>query len=143
MTLLGSGAILTEVVKSAQLLAAQGVAVNVFSITSWIELARDGQTCGAQGGLAGASPDAGAGASSNASHLTPYVAQQLLNSAGPMIAVTNYARDVPESIRACLPAGHSYVTMGTDGFGRSDTLAALRGSSGWMPPALNGRLWRN
>jgi pyruvate dehydrogenase E1 component len=47
-----------------------------------------------------------------------------------IIAATDYVRAVPESIRAYLPAGHSYVTLGTDGFGRSDTLAALRGFFG-------------
>ena len=44
VTLLGSGAILTEVVKAAELLAAQGVDVSVYSVTSWSELARDGRT---------------------------------------------------------------------------------------------------
>jgi len=39
-------------------------------------------------------------------------------------------RAVPESIRAFLPAGRSYLTLGTDGFGRSDTRAALRGFFG-------------
>ncbi|MNG40709.1 Pyruvate dehydrogenase E1 component [compost metagenome] len=43
-----------------------------------------------------------------------------------MIAATDYVRAVPESIRAFLPAGRPYRTLGTDGFGRSDTRAALR-----------------
>jgi pyruvate dehydrogenase E1 component len=50
----------------------------------------------------------------------------LHNSAGPIIAATDYVRAVPESIRAYLPPGRTYVTLGTDGFGRSDTRAALR-----------------
>ena len=45
---------------------------------------------------------------------------------GPIIAATDYVRAVPESIRAFVPAGRRYLTLGTDGFGRSDTRAALR-----------------
>ena len=47
-------------------------------------------------------------------------------SAGPVIAATDYVRAVPESVRAFVPAGRRYLTLGTDGFGRSDTRAALR-----------------
>jgi pyruvate dehydrogenase E1 component len=60
----------------------------------------------------------------------PFITQQLRKSAGPVIAATDYVRAVPESIRAYLPAGRTYVTLGTDGFGRSDTRAALRGFFG-------------
>ncbi len=45
--------------------------------------------------------------------------------AGPVIAATDYVRAVPDLIRTWVP--HRYVTLGTDGFGRSDTRAALRG----------------
>ncbi|HSV79168.1 MAG TPA: alpha-ketoglutarate dehydrogenase [Ramlibacter sp.] len=113
VTLLGSGAILTEVIKAAQQLAAEGIAAEVFSVTSWSELARDGQAC-EQRAVSGAA-DAG----------TPYVTQ-LLAGQGPVIAASDYVRAVPESIRAYLPAGRRYLTLGTDGFGRSDTRAALR-----------------
>ncbi|MEP7359565.1 MAG: pyruvate dehydrogenase (acetyl-transferring), homodimeric type, partial [Anaerolineales bacterium] len=114
VTLLGSGAILTEVIKAAQLLAAQGIAADVYSVTSWSELARDGIAC-EQRALAG-DTDPG----------TPYLARQLAASAGPVIAATDYVRAVPESVRALVPAGRRYLTLGTDGFGRSDTRAALR-----------------
>ena len=113
VTLLGSGAILTEVIKAAQQLAAQGVTADVYSVTSWSELARNGVAC-EQRLLAG---EAGA---------TPFIAQQLQDSRGPIIAASDYVRAVPESVRAHLPAGRSYHTLGTDGFGRSDTRAALR-----------------
>jgi len=116
VTLLGSGAILTELIKAAKLLAAQGVEVDVFSVTSWSELAREGQACAMQGADADGSE--------------PFIAQQLRKSAGPIIAATDYVRAVPESVRAYLPAGRAYVTLGTDGFGRSDTRAALRGFFG-------------
>ena len=113
VTLLGSGAILTEVIKAAELLARQGVSVDLFSVTSWSELARDG--------LAQQRKGRGAGPAGEA-----FVTQQLAQSGGPIVAATDYVRAVPESIRAYLPAGRSYRTLGTDGFGRSDTRAALR-----------------
>ena len=105
VTLLGSGAIFTEVIKAAQQLAEQGVGVDVFSITSWSELARDGM----------ASSDG-----------VPYVTQLLGLSEGPVIATTDYVRAVPESVRAFVPEGRRFLTLGTDGFGRSDKRAALR-----------------
>jgi pyruvate dehydrogenase E1 component len=98
VTLMGSGAILTEVVRAAHRLAEAGIDVEVFSVTSWSELARDGR----------------------------FVAQQLAGRAGPIVAATDYVRAVPESIRGFVPQGRRYVTLGTDGFGRSDTRAALR-----------------
>ena len=114
VTLLGSGAILTEVVKAAHLLAAQGVNVTVYSVTSWSELARDGRDS-LQRQMAG-----------DVSAPVPFIEQQLQASAGPIIAATDYVCAVPESVRAFLPVGRSYLTLGTDGFGRSDTRAALR-----------------
>lgn len=113
VTLMGSGAILTEVVKAAQQLAAVGIAAEVISVTSWSELARDGQACEARA-LRG--EEAG----------TPFIAQRLAAGSGPIIAATDYVRAVPESVRAFLPQGRRYLTLGTDGFGRSDTRAALR-----------------
>ena len=114
VTLLGSGAILTEVIKAAQILAAQGIASDVFSVTSWSELARDGLACEQRALRGEATPG------------VPFVAQQLGASAGPVIAATDYVRAVPESVRAFMPEGRRYLSLGTDGFGRSDTRAALR-----------------
>ncbi|MBK8738977.1 MAG: alpha-ketoglutarate dehydrogenase [Betaproteobacteria bacterium] len=106
VTLLGSGAILGEAVKAAeQLLAARGVSCDVYSVTSWSELAREGQAAGTA---------------------VPFITRQLQAGSGPVIAATDYVLAVPESIRAFVPAGRAYVTLGTDGFGRSDTRAALR-----------------
>jgi pyruvate dehydrogenase E1 component len=118
VTLMGSGAILTEVVKAAHLLAAQGVDVTVYSVTSWSELARDGRDS-LQRQMAG-----------DAAAPMPFIEQQLQGSTGPIIAATDYVCAVPESVRAFLPADRSYLTLGTDGFGRSDTRAALRGYFG-------------
>jgi pyruvate dehydrogenase E1 component len=107
VTLMGSGAILTEVLQAAELLSARGISSDVFSVTSWSELARDG-------------------VASETSGATPFVAQQLANSQGPIIAATDYVRAVPETVRAYVPEGRRLRTLGTDGFGRSDTRAALR-----------------
>ncbi len=114
ITLLGSGAILTEVVKAAELLAAEGIEVTVLSVTSWSELARDGQAC-ERSALAG-----------EAEPGVPWLTQQLAATSGPVIAATDYVRAVPESVRGIVPPGRRYLTLGTDGFGRSDTRAALR-----------------
>eukprot|EP01136_Pigoraptor_vietnamica_P009765 Opistho-1_new@46654 len=62
---------------------------------------------------------------------TPFVAQQLgKGGKAPIVAATDYVRALPESVRAFLPEGRRYLTLGTDGFGRSDTRAALRGFFG-------------
>ncbi|MHA7601750.1 alpha-ketoglutarate dehydrogenase [Alicycliphilus sp. T452] len=111
VTLLGSGAILTEAARAAALLAAEGIAATVVSVTSWSELARDGMACEQGGG-------------------TPWIARVLAGTHGPIVAATDYVRAVPESVRAYLPEGRRYRTLGTDGFGRSDTRAALRGFFG-------------
>jgi pyruvate dehydrogenase E1 component len=114
ITLLGSGAILTEVIKAAQQLALQGITAFVYSVTSWSELARDGLAC--QDALLA---DAKAKA-------VPFIYSQLAASLGPIVAATDYVHALPESVRAYLPADRRYLTLGTDGFGRSDTRAALR-----------------
>jgi pyruvate dehydrogenase E1 component len=113
VTLLGSGAILREVMQAAQLLATEGIASQVFSVTSWSELAREGQACDAQAVL-------------NGKPRQPFVTDQLQTTQGPVIAATDYVKAVPESVRAFMPLGRRYVTLGTDGFGRSDTRAQLR-----------------
>ena len=113
VTLMGSGAILPEVIQAARLLEAQGIAAEVFSVTSWSELARDGQRC-EQEAMAGAGKP------------MPFVTQQLAAEYGPVIAASDYVRAVSESIRAFIPEGRRYLTLGTDGFGRSDTRSELR-----------------
>ena len=113
VSLLGSGAILCEVVKAAALLAQQGIAAEVFSITSWSELARDGLRT-EQAMMA------------NEKTPVAFVTSLLAEHKGPVIAATDYVRAVPESIRAYLPQNRRYITLGTDGFGRSDTRQELR-----------------
>ncbi|MBV9891678.1 MAG: pyruvate dehydrogenase (acetyl-transferring), homodimeric type, partial [Rhizobacter sp.] len=112
--LLASGAIVGEAVRAAEILErSHGVATDVWSVTSFSELARDG--------IAAESAWRRGGASA-----TPYVAAQLAEAPGPIVVATDYVRAVAEQIRAFLPPGRSCLTLGTDGFGRSDTRAALR-----------------
>ncbi|MGA7780366.1 MAG: alpha-ketoglutarate dehydrogenase [Paraburkholderia sp.] len=110
--LLGAGAILGEVLAAQQMLKDDwDVDAAVWSVTSFTELQRDGMACERIERL-------GETAS------VPYVSAALGTSRGPVIAATDYVRAVPELIRAFVP--RRYVTLGTDGFGRSDTRGALR-----------------
>ena len=114
VSLLGSGAIMTEVLKAAEMLANDGINVDIFSVTSWSELSRDGKLK-EQARLSGNIRDAQA-----------YISGVLAQGRGPIVAATDYVHALPESIRAYIPEGRGYMTLGTDGFGRSDTRAALR-----------------
>lgn len=110
--LLAAGPILKEAAAAARLLQEQfSIAAEVWSVTSFSELSRDGI------------------ASERAQRLQqstelPWITQQLQGNHSPVIAVSDYVRAVPESVRAFVPG--RYVTLGTDGFGRSDTRANLR-----------------
>ena len=113
-TLLGSGAILHEVLEAERWLAEHwNVAAQVCSATSFSELARDGMACERWRAL-GQSAD------------TAWATQVLSTTPGPIVAATDYVRAVPEQLRAWVPAGRRYVTLGTDGFGRSDGRTQLR-----------------
>ena len=109
VTLMGSGAILLEVLTAAKLLVAQGFDVEVISVTSWSELVRDGRACTDED-------------TKTVAHLTALLSQ----SQGSVLAASDYVCAVTESVRAFIPDGRRYKTLGTDGFGRSDTRAALR-----------------
>ena len=113
--LAASGAILHEALAARALLAADfGVEAAVFSITSWSELARDFAAWERRRLFC---DDAGP---------RPHATAMLATTEGPVLAASDYVRAVPESIRAAIPAGRRYATLGTDGFGRSDARAALR-----------------
>jgi pyruvate dehydrogenase E1 component len=114
VSLMGSGAIMTEVLKAADLLAHAGINVDVFSVTSWSELSRDGKAK-EQDRLLG-----------NTGAEQAFISQVLAQGRGPIVAATDYVHALPESIRAYIPDSRGYITLGTDGFGRSDTRAALR-----------------
>jgi pyruvate dehydrogenase E1 component len=113
--LLGSGTILREVIAAAAMLENDfGVGADIWSVTSFNELRRDGLEAQRWNLL---HPDAEPRLS--------YVEQCLKDRAGPVIAATDYVKIYADQIRAFLPAQH-YAVLGTDGFGRSDTRRALR-----------------
>ena len=100
--------------KAADMLAANwGVAADVWSVTSWGELNRDGVSIETDRLR---HPDRPAA--------VPYVTQALTGCGGPVVAVSDWMRAVPEQIRPWVPG--TYLTLGTDGFGFSDTRPAAR-----------------
>jgi pyruvate dehydrogenase E1 component len=112
--ILTSGVAMPEALRAADLLAAEwDVAADVWSVTSWGELNRDGVALDRE---ALRHPDREAGQA--------YVTKVLADTAGPAIAVSDWMRAVPEQIRPWVP--NTYVTLGTDGFGFSDTRPAAR-----------------
>ncbi|WP_018137625.1 MULTISPECIES: pyruvate dehydrogenase (acetyl-transferring), homodimeric type [unclassified Thioalkalivibrio] len=112
--LLGSGTILREAIAAAELLDKDfGVAAEVWSATSFNELARDGRDVERHARL---HPEAKPRKS--------WVEECLGGSEDPVIAATDYVQAYADQIRAFVPA--EYRVLGTDGFGRSDTRAALR-----------------
>ncbi|MDD3884046.1 MAG: pyruvate dehydrogenase (acetyl-transferring), homodimeric type [Gallionella sp.] len=111
--LLGSGTILREVIAAAELLEKDfSVAADIWSVTSFNELRRDGIDCERWNTL---HPEA-----------TPRVSyvEQCLDVKTPVVAATDYIRAYPDQIRTYVKA--RYKTLGTDGFGRSDTRKKLR-----------------
>ena len=142
--LLGSGAILNQVIAAAKILSEQhAIAATVWSVTSFSELARDGQRAESANDQPKVADDApnpvNAATGSNRANATiqvPYVAQLLADHPGPIIAATDYVRAVGEQIRAYLPEGRRYRVHGTDGFGRSDTRSQLRQHFGVDPDSI-------
>jgi len=111
--LLGSGTLVREAQAAAQLLADDWqVTSEVFSVTSFSELARDAREMERWNRL---HPQAAA----RISHV-----KECLPKGAPVIAVSDYVRAVPQMIGSYLDS--NYTVLGTDGFGRSDTRAALR-----------------
>ncbi|RUA06969.1 MAG: pyruvate dehydrogenase (acetyl-transferring), homodimeric type, partial [Gammaproteobacteria bacterium] len=110
--LMGSGTILREVEKAAQMLADDwGVKSNVWSVTSFNELTREAQAIDRENRF-------------SATPKVPYITQCLANTKGPVVATTDYMRNYAEQVRKYIPG--RYEVLGTDGFGRSDSRAALR-----------------
>ena len=112
--LMGSGTILREVIAAADLLKKDfKVNTDVWSLTSVNELAREAKSC----------------ARWNQLHPTKkarrsYLETQLQGRKGPVVVATDYIRSYTEQLREFIPS--RYVTLGTDGFGRSDTRDNLR-----------------
>src|SRR5205823_317021 len=99
-----------------QLAADWGVAADVWSATSWTELRREALACDEYNRHRAAAPDA--------PHRTPFVTAQLDGTPGPVVAVSDWMRSLPDQIAQWVP--NDWSSLGTDGYGRSDTRAALR-----------------
>ena len=112
--LLGSGAIMFEVLKAQRILEEKySVAADVWSVTSYKELYRDANDSERWNMLhPGEAPR------------VPYVTETLKDAAGPFIAASDYMKVLPESVAKWVPG--QLVSLGTDGFGRSESRAALR-----------------
>jgi pyruvate dehydrogenase E1 component len=112
--LLASGVALPWALEAQHLLGAEwGVDADVWSVTSWNELRRDAVGCEEQALL---HPGEQAP--------VPYVTSALSAAAGPVIAVSDYMRAVPDQIARWVPG--PYTSLGTDGFGFADTRGAAR-----------------
>ncbi len=112
--LLGSGTILREALAASSLLAEDfEVTADVWSVTSFTELRRDGLAVQHWNLLHPAEPPR-----------TCYATDCLQNRAGPVIAATDYVKIYADQIRFCIQ--RPYYVLGTDGFGRSDTRKQLR-----------------
>ncbi|SMN16323.1 Pyruvate dehydrogenase E1 component [uncultured Candidatus Thioglobus sp.] len=111
--LMGCGTILREVEKAAQMLAEDwGVKSSIWSVTSFNELTREAQAIDRENRFSTEPPK------------VPYITQCLAGTKGPVIATTDYMRNYAEQVRKYIP--NRYEVLGTDGFGRSDSRAALR-----------------
>ncbi|MCW2688115.1 MAG: pyruvate dehydrogenase component, homodimeric type [Mycobacterium sp.] len=112
--ILASGVAMPSALKAADMLADEwDVAADVWSVTSWGELNREGVSIEKDMLRHPERPAA-----------TPYITKVLADAAGPVVAVSDWMRGVPELIRPWVPG--TYVTLGTDGFGFSDTRPAAR-----------------
>ena len=106
---------LHEAIRAQAMLAQQyGVAADVWSVTSYGELYRDGHACERWNMLHPSAPPR-----------VPYVTQCLGEAPGVIVAVSDYVKALPDSIDRWLPG--PLTALGTDGFGRSDNRAGLRG----------------
>jgi pyruvate dehydrogenase E1 component len=113
--LFGSGAILREALRAQKMLEEQyGVVADVWSVTSYKELYREGHEVERWNML-----------HPTERPRTPYVAACLANAPGIFVAASDYVKALPDSVARWFP--RPLVSLGTDGFGRSDTREALRG----------------
>ncbi|WP_237065889.1 pyruvate dehydrogenase (acetyl-transferring), homodimeric type [Microbulbifer guangxiensis] len=110
--LFGSGSIMQEVLKAQALLAAQGVRADVWSATSYTELAREADQVAQHNRI------------NPSEQRVSYLEKTLSGIDGPVVACTDYMRALPASIAPWVPG--PYITLGTDGFGVSESRECLR-----------------
>jgi pyruvate dehydrogenase E1 component len=112
--LFGSGTIMFEVLKAQHILDEKyGVAADVWSVTSYKELYRNANDCERWNLL-----------HPGQTRRVPYITQTLKDIPGPFVAASDYMKVLPESVARWVPG--RLVSLGTDGFGRSENRAALR-----------------
>ncbi len=109
--LFGSGAIMAEVLRAQELLAAAGVAADVWSVTSYNELSREALRLERRNLLRGENKE-------------PYVRRTLAGESGVFVAASDYMKALPMSIARWVPG--PYVVLGTDGYGLSESRPDLR-----------------
>ena len=113
-TILASGVGMAWALEAQDLLASDwGVSADVYSVTSWNELRRDGVEAERHNFLHPGEPAR-----------VPYVTQKLAAAEGPIVAVSDFMHSVQDQIREFVPG--TYLTLGADGFGFSDTRPAAR-----------------
>jgi len=112
--LLGSGTIMREVLEAQRILEEKyGVAADVWSVTSYKNLYRDGNDCERWNMLHPAETPR-----------VPYVTECLKDAPGVLVAASDYMKVLPESVATWVP--RPLLALGTDGFGRSDSRSSLR-----------------
>lgn len=127
-TILASGVGMSWALEAQELLAADwGVSADVFSVTSWNELRREGVEAERHNFL---HPDQPA--------RVPYVTQKLQHAQGPVVAVSDFMHSVQDQIREFVPG--TYLTLGADGFGFSDTRPAARRHFAIDGPSIAARV---
>jgi pyruvate dehydrogenase E1 component len=112
--LFGSGAIMTEVLRARDLLEARGIATDIWSVTSYNELNREGLRTERENLLAGP----------KGQRREPYVRKVLADEQGVFVAASDYMKALPLSIARWIPG--PYVVLGTDGYGLSESRPDLR-----------------
>jgi pyruvate dehydrogenase E1 component len=110
--LFGSGAIMTEVLRARDLLEDLGILTDVWSVTSYNELSREGLAVERQNMLSTGEAE------------VPYVRELLENEQGVFVAASDYMKALPLSIASWVPG--PYVVLGTDGYGLSESRPDLR-----------------
>jgi pyruvate dehydrogenase E1 component len=111
--LMASGSAMPAAQRAQEMLAEDwGIAADLWSATSWNELHRDAIRCEQENLLSPEEPR------------EPYITQALKDAQGPVVAVTDFQRAVPDLISRWVPT--DWVSLGTDGFGHSDTRVELR-----------------
>ena len=113
INLLSSGAIMQQAIQSAESLEESGYRVNIWSVTSFIELEREAQICERWNRL-----------HPTESPKEPYIKGLFKNEKGVFVAVTDYMKSLPNSIARWMP--EFYTVLGTDGYGLSESRDDIR-----------------